>query len=67
MQHKEFTNEDLMELQAQTQDKERQEEEVTKQIHDTGNGKIFWIWGGTTSFEAQNLSTEQCTKLAAAV
>ena len=43
MQHKEFTNEDLMELEAQTQDKERQEEEVTKQIHDTGNGKIFWI------------------------
>ena len=43
MQHKEFTNEDLMELEAQTQDKERQEEEVTKQIHDTGKSKIFWI------------------------
>ena len=43
VQHKEVTNEDLMELEAQTQDKERREEEVTKQIHDTGNGKIFWI------------------------
>ena len=34
MQYK-FTNEDLMELEAQSKDKERQEEEVTKQIHDT--------------------------------
>ena len=41
-----------MELEAQRKDKGRQEEEeVTEEIHDTGNGKgIFFIWGGTVSF-----------------
>ena len=31
MQHEELTNEDLMELEAQRKDKERQEEEVTEE------------------------------------
>ena len=31
VQHEELTNEDLMELEAQRKDKERQEEEVTKE------------------------------------
>ena len=49
LHHKELTN--LMELEAQRKDEERQEEEVTEEIHDTGNGKgIFFSWGGTVSF-----------------
>ena len=31
MQHEELTNEDLMELEAQRKDEERQEEEVTEE------------------------------------
>ena len=49
LHHKELTN--LMELEAQRKDEERQEEEVTEEIHDTGNGKgIFFSWGGAVSF-----------------
>ena len=41
LHHEELTN--LMELEAQRKDEERQEEEVTEEIHDTGNGKgIFF-------------------------
>ena len=41
LHHKELTK--LMELEAQRKDEERQEEEVTEEIHDTGNGKgIFF-------------------------
>ena len=54
MQHKELTNEDLMELEAQRNDEERQEEEeVTEEpeIHDAGNGKgMFFICRGTVGF-----------------
>ena len=32
MQHKELTNEDLMELEAQRKGEERQEEEVTEEL-----------------------------------
>ena len=40
VQHKELTNENLMELEAQRKDEERQEEEVTEElIHNAGNGK----------------------------
>ena len=43
MQQEEFTVEDLLEFEAQRKDEERQEEEVTEEIHDTGNGKgIFF-------------------------
>ena len=45
MQQEEFTIEDLMELEAQRKDEERQEEEVTEEVvHNAGNGKgIFFI------------------------
>ena len=44
-QHKELTNENLVELEAQRKDEERQEEEVTEEVvHNAGNGKgIFFI------------------------
>ena len=43
-QHKELTNENLVELEAQRKDEERQEEEVTEVVHNAGNGKgIFFI------------------------
>ena len=43
VQHKEVTNEDLIELEAWRKDEERQGEEVTEEpeIHDAGNGKGF--------------------------
>ena len=51
---KELTNEDLIELEAQGKDEERQEEEVAeklKRLHNAGNDKgFFFIWGGTVSF-----------------
>ena len=41
LHHEELTN--LMELEAQRTDEGRQEEEVTEEIRDTGNGKgIFF-------------------------
>ena len=41
LHHEELTN--LMELEAQRKDEGRQEEEVTEEIRDTGNGKgIFF-------------------------
>ena len=46
VQHEALTNEDLMELEAQRKDEERQEEEVTEEpkIHDAGNGMgMFFI------------------------
>ena len=46
MQHEALTNEDLMELEAQRKDEERQEEEVTEEpeIHDARNGMgMFFI------------------------
>ena len=54
------------ELEAQRKDEERQEEEEVTE--DAGNGKgIFFIWGGTVSFEAQDPNVEWYTKVAAAV
>ena len=54
VQYEALTNEDLMELEAQRNDEERQEEEeVTEEpeIHDAGNGKgMFFICRGTVGF-----------------
>ena len=52
VRHEEFTKEDLMELEVQRKNKGRQEEEeVTKEIYDTRNGKgIFSICEGTDNF-----------------
>ena len=46
MQQEEFTIEDLMELEAQRKDEERQEEEVAeklKRLHKAGNDKGFFF------------------------
>ena len=70
MQHKELTNEELMELEAQRKDEERQEEEeVTKEP------KRFTAQerGSSSSeeallvFEAQDRNVERYTKVAAAI
>ena len=43
-QHKELTNENLVELEAQRKDEEGQEEEeVTEEIQDAGNGKVVFF------------------------
>ena len=66
MQHKELTNEDLMELEAQRKDEERQEEEeVTEEL------KRFMMQEMTRGFslfeEAQDPNVEWYRKVAAAV
>ena len=52
--HEKLTSKDLMELEAQRNDKEGQEEEITEElneIHNTGNDKgIFLTWSGALSF-----------------
>ena len=72
VQHKELTNEDLMELEAQRKDEERQEEEEV-----TEEPKIFTMQEMARGFslfeeallvfEAQDPNVEQYTKVAAAV
>ena len=39
VQHRELTNENLMELEAQSKDAERQEEEVTEELRDSQSRK----------------------------
>ena len=72
MQHEELTNEDLMELQAQRKDKERQEEEeVTeepKRFMTQEMARGFSLFEeALLVFEAQDPNVEQYTKVAAAV
>ena len=71
VQHEELTNEDLMELEAQRKDKERQEEELTEEpkIHDAGKGQgdFLLFEEALLVFEAQDLNVERYTKLAAAI
>ena len=44
VQHEKRTNEDLVEFGAQRKDEEKQDEEVTEEIHSIANGKrIFFI------------------------
>ena len=71
MERKELTNEALMELGAQRKDAERQtkqKELKNRRDHNAGDGQgIFCIWGGTISFETQDLNLERYTMVAAAV
>ncbi|KAJ8776071.1 hypothetical protein J1605_015846 [Eschrichtius robustus] len=72
MQHQEHTNEDLMELEAQRKDEERQEEEeVTeepKRFMTQEMAKGFSLFKeALLVFETQDLNVEQYTKAAAAV
>ena len=58
MQHKELTNEDLMELEAQRKDERRQEEEVTEEpkrfmIQEMARGFSLF-----EAFEAQDLNIQ---------
>ena len=72
MQQEELTNEDLVELEAQRKDRERQEEEeVTKEpkrftMQEMARGFSLFE-EALLVFEAQDLNVEQCTKVAAAV
>ena len=44
VQPKRLANEDLVEFEAQKKDEEKQDEEVTEEIHNIANGKrIFFI------------------------
>ena len=71
VQHKELTNEDLMELEVQRKDEERQEKAVTEELK---RFMILEIARGFSLFEeallvfeAQNPNVEYYTKFAAAV
>ncbi|KAJ8777715.1 hypothetical protein J1605_014368 [Eschrichtius robustus] len=72
VQHKELTNEDLMELEAQRKDKERkEEEEVTEEperftMQEMARGFSLFE-EALLVFEAQDANTEWYTKVAAAV
>ena len=72
VQHEELTNEDLMELEAQRKDKERQEEEeVTEELKRLTTQEMargFSLFEEALFvFEAQDLNVEQYTKVVAAV
>ena len=72
MQHKELTNEDLMELEAQRKDKERQEEEeITeeqKRFTTREMARGFSLFEeALLVFEAQDPNVERYMKVAAAV
>ncbi|KAJ8780405.1 hypothetical protein J1605_011669 [Eschrichtius robustus] len=72
VQHEELTNEDLMELEAQRKDEERQEEEeITEEVKRFMTQEMtrgFSLFEETLLvFEAQDLKVEPYTKLAAAV
>ena len=72
VQHEELTNEDLMELEAQRKDKERQEEEeVTEELKRFTTQEIargFSLFEeALLVFEAQDPNVEQYMKVAAAV
>ena len=71
VQHKELTNEDLMELEAQRKDKERQEEEVTEEskrftMQEMARG-FSLSEEALLVFEAQDPKVERHTKVAVAV
>jgi len=71
VQQEELTNEDLMELQAQRKDEERQEEKVTEKpkrfvMQEVPRGFSLFE-EALLVFEAQDLDAEQYTKTAAAV
>ena len=72
VQHKELTNEDLMELEAQRKDEERQEEEEwTKEpkrftMQEMARG-LSLFEEALLAFEAQDPNVEQYMKVAAAV
>ena len=71
VQHEGLTNEDLMELEAQRKDEERQEEEVTEEpkrftMKEMARG--FSLSEETLLvFEAQDLNVERYTEVAAAI
>ena len=70
MQHKELTNEDLMDLEAQRKDEDRQEEEVTEElkrfiIQEMAKG--FFFEEALLVFETQDLNVDWYMKVAAAV
>ena len=71
VQHEELTNEDLMELEAQRKDKERQEEEVTKELKRFTTQEMargFSLFDeALLVFDAQDLNIEWYRKVAAAV
>ena len=72
VQHKELTNEDLMELEAQRKDEERQEEEeVTEELKRFTTQEMARGFSlceeALLVFEAQDPNVEQYTKVAAAV
>ena len=71
VQHEELTNEDLMELEAQRKDEERQEEEVTEEpkrftMQEMARGFSLFK-EALLVFEAQDPNVERYTKVAAAV
>ncbi|XP_059984138.1 uncharacterized protein LOC132508194 [Lagenorhynchus albirostris] len=71
VQHKELTNEDLMELETQRKGEERQEEEVTEEpkrytMLETAKGFSLFE-EGLLVFEAQDWNVEQYMKVATAV
>ena len=71
VQHEELTNENLLELEAQRKDKERQEEEVTEELKRFVTQEMvrgFSLFKGTLLvFEAQDPNVERYRKVAAAV
>ena len=71
VQHKEVTNEDLMELEAQRKDKETQEEEVTEELmrfmtQEMARG-FSLLEEALLVFEPQDQNIERHTKLAETV
>ena len=71
MQHKELTNEAVMELEAQRKDRERGEEEVTEELKRFTTQEMargFSLFeAALLVFEAQDLNIERYMKVAAAV
>ena len=71
VQHEELTNEDLMELESQRKDKERQEEEVTEELKRFMTQEMargFSLFEeALLVFEAHDLNVERYTKVAAAI
>lgn len=71
VQHKELTNEELIDLEAQQKDEENQEEEITeepKRIMTQKMARGFSLFEeALLVFETQNPNVEQYTKVAAAV
>ena len=66
MQHKELTNEDLMELEAQRKDKRRQEEEVTEEPKRFMMQEMARGFSLFEALEAQDLNIQQYMEVARA-